>query len=414
MAKYSIIIPTRERHQTLEYSVRSALSIARDDIEVIVSDNFSSIETQNLIETIHDKRLIYSRTSQRLSMTENFERGIQQATGDYITIIGDDDCVIPSIFDSIIEQLSAGNDVVYWFRYPYFWNNSSEQPGLLYGSVSSYFHSLPSHDLLKQVLANFLNYQFLPSFYNSWISRSVIQKIVDFNQSSSLCLSIYPKNVISPDVYSALLVLLFTDSITYSGIPFSLSGISSFSNGIGMATKNRDSQLFVQEQNSKSPEELCHRMIRPLFEHLEPNSKYLILLFIASDYLLFLENYKSLIQTQESQLVGSVFRELCKNLNLSFKEADKLANNLNFVTSDIVSTVFNKKEIKQDYLHEIYGVPKPKRFVVDSRKCGVSNCLEAMQLYEKILTDKKLYRQAMYASLSIKLKKIAKRIFSND
>jgi hypothetical protein len=55
-------------------------------------------------------------------MTDNFERGISLASGDYITVIGDDDLIIPSIFPDIKLQLNT-TDVVCWFRYPYFWND---------------------------------------------------------------------------------------------------------------------------------------------------------------------------------------------------------------------------------------------------------------------------------------------------
>ena len=39
MPKFSICIPTRERHHTLPYAVASVLAQTYDDFEVIVQDN---------------------------------------------------------------------------------------------------------------------------------------------------------------------------------------------------------------------------------------------------------------------------------------------------------------------------------------------------------------------------------------
>ena len=43
--KYSIIIPTRNKAEYLPYAIKSVLDSSRDDIEVIVSNNFSTDNT---------------------------------------------------------------------------------------------------------------------------------------------------------------------------------------------------------------------------------------------------------------------------------------------------------------------------------------------------------------------------------
>ena len=66
MPRFSVCIPTRQRHHTLPYSVASVLAQTFDDYELIVQDNFSSDETYHSIKDIGDPRLKYVRSDRRL------------------------------------------------------------------------------------------------------------------------------------------------------------------------------------------------------------------------------------------------------------------------------------------------------------------------------------------------------------
>ena len=70
--KISLIIPTRERSHYLYYALQTALQIKDDNIEIIVSDNFSHDNTSAVVERFTDTRLKYIRTPNRVSMRENF------------------------------------------------------------------------------------------------------------------------------------------------------------------------------------------------------------------------------------------------------------------------------------------------------------------------------------------------------
>lgn len=402
--KYSIIIPTRDRHQTLESAIRSALSVPRDDLEVIVIDNFSSVETQELVNSIHDRRLVYTRSESRLSMTENFSRGILFSRGKYITIIGDDDCIIPSILPDIDNHLNNA-EVVYWFRYPYFWPNAFENPGVLYGSLSSNFSLIASKNLLNNALTSYLNYQFLPSFYNSWVSRSVVDRITCFNQKHTLSSYVYPSNVISPDVYSSLLILLFTESVVYSSIPFSLSGISCFSNGIGLNHNNKDSQLFAQEYGYNSRRNMCHPMTHPLFDLCDQNRKTEILLMIASDYFYFLQAYKKLVRIDQNQLFLSILKELQVIMKWTPEYLKELQKEFNLSGQSSCSLI---RRQRKNYLHYLFGIPKSKKFFINTKDWKVQNSYEAMILYDVILTGKVNVLKFRYSQILSGIQKLLK------
>ena len=393
--KYSIIIPTRERHQTLKYAIQSVLSLQEENLEVIVCDNASSHHTKDVVSEFRDSRLLYARSHERLNMTDNFERGIKLASGDYITVIGDDDLIIPSIFPDIKLQLNT-TDVVCWFRYPYFWNDiENPQRGMLIGTLSKTFTKIESSKILSEAISKFANYQFLPSVYNSWVSKNVIQKIIEVNTELGIN-RFFCDGVISPDVFSSLLISCFTNQFVYSTIPFSLSGISSFSNG--GVPNSRDSQLFAKEYGCTTIEDRFHYRIKSLISYLLnvelSTDKLRNALLIASDYFLFCETYAKyhhLIQAEK--LMFSLLQSIIFNLKLnkeikvlleltkSIGITDQLEEILNY-------TVYDENYRVYKYIHS-FNVPIPTTtFAVDARLWGVGNSYDAMLLYEQFLSGR--------------------------
>ena len=91
----SVIIPTRERADTLLFAIKTAFDQNSDDYEVIVSDNFSQDNTKEVVESFSDPRLVYVNSGRRLSMCDNYEFGLEHARGEYIIFIGDDDAIMP-------------------------------------------------------------------------------------------------------------------------------------------------------------------------------------------------------------------------------------------------------------------------------------------------------------------------------
>ena len=99
--KYSIVIPTKNRAYYLKYAIKSVLSSPRQDIELVVSNNFSSDETSKILSEINDSRMRVVSPDIALPMASHYEFAISKARGDWITILGDDDAVMPYIFESL-------------------------------------------------------------------------------------------------------------------------------------------------------------------------------------------------------------------------------------------------------------------------------------------------------------------------
>ena len=80
----SLIIPTRERADTLKHTLQSALNQSSTDYEIVVCDNNSQDDTKQVVKGFADSRIIYLNTGKRLSMVDNWNYALTYARGDYV------------------------------------------------------------------------------------------------------------------------------------------------------------------------------------------------------------------------------------------------------------------------------------------------------------------------------------------
>lgn len=102
----SIIIPTFKRCELLKSAIGSSLNqIGVSNYEVIVIDNdddrIEPSATEVYIKTITDEKLKYYQNTKNLGMTGNWNKGIELARGEWITILHDDDMLYPEFLMSI-------------------------------------------------------------------------------------------------------------------------------------------------------------------------------------------------------------------------------------------------------------------------------------------------------------------------
>lgn len=93
----SIVIPTYKR--TVEYvskAVESVLNQTYSNIEIVVIDDSTSAyegrpSTENYFKTLNDPRVVYLQNEKNLGGSLSRNRGIENANGEYITFLDDDD-----------------------------------------------------------------------------------------------------------------------------------------------------------------------------------------------------------------------------------------------------------------------------------------------------------------------------------
>ncbi|MGE3528032.1 MAG: glycosyltransferase family 2 protein [Methyloceanibacter sp.] len=98
----TIAIPTRNRAKLLQDCVASALAQTYGNIEVLVSDNASTDGTLAMLGAIADERLRVVRNRENIGMVRNFARCVDEARGDYLVLIADDNLLDPTFLEKCV------------------------------------------------------------------------------------------------------------------------------------------------------------------------------------------------------------------------------------------------------------------------------------------------------------------------
>lgn len=123
MLKFSVLLPTRNRLEYLRYAITSVIEQDYDNWEIIVSDNFSEENIKGYIDSLNDKRIKYFKTSSFIPVTDNWNNALEHSSGDYVIMLGDDDCLMKGYFKKSFELI-----------------NQYQFPDLLYTSALNYVY----------------------------------------------------------------------------------------------------------------------------------------------------------------------------------------------------------------------------------------------------------------------------------
>lgn len=302
-------------------------------------------------------------------MKDNFEHGLARAQGEYICFMGDDDLIIPSLFP-LVEKELENVETVCWNRWVYYWPDSYESPNMLIVNNNNFSVILSSSRALDFALRYFLNYQNLPSLYNSFTHRKIVQRVINYNCLNLETEKFYPQDAISPDVFSALQILKFTNSFAHIGLPLTVSGISSSSNGAGVRNNSEESKKFIQELKVEKLSDLLHVSLSALLT--QKISYYITNL---SDYISFIINY--IPETLQEDIFLDLIASGCRTLfDIGDIDADTATQ---FMAGyDISPWVVNGRlNLMDQGFYTLFRVPMFNRVVINGDEHSLSNSLNA-------------------------------------
>ena len=104
----SVIVPAYNAEKTLRRCIDSLLVSGDEAVEIIISNDGSCDNTQNIIDEYVSNNTNVSYVignNGGLSCARN--RGIKKATGRYITFVDSDDYIVPGIYSKVIEALTV-------------------------------------------------------------------------------------------------------------------------------------------------------------------------------------------------------------------------------------------------------------------------------------------------------------------
>lgn len=102
----SVCIPTYNRAGMLRESIESVLAQSFEDYELIVSDNASEDETEEVVRSYNDRRIQYTRNDRNIGQQDNWNRCFSLARGEYIAPLPDDDLMLPENLEEKVAVLS--------------------------------------------------------------------------------------------------------------------------------------------------------------------------------------------------------------------------------------------------------------------------------------------------------------------
>ncbi len=104
MHKISVIIPTYNRGALIERALQSVLTQNHPDLEVIIVDDCSNDNTEEVVKSLHDPRIKFIRHTRNQGANAARNTGIHAASGEFIAFQDSDDEWMPG---KLAKQLEA-------------------------------------------------------------------------------------------------------------------------------------------------------------------------------------------------------------------------------------------------------------------------------------------------------------------
>jgi glycosyltransferase involved in cell wall biosynthesis len=227
--KFSVLLPTRNRKELLARAIETVRRQDYDNWEIIVSDNFSDEDISGYVASLSDPRIKYFRTDSFIPVTENWNNALIKSDGDYIIMLGDDDCIMKGYFSTLSDLIKQfkSPDFIYTnaFLYAYPSVMPSVPEGFLrtYSNRSLFYEVKVPYFLEKKKAMELVDYSlnFKVMFdYNmqfSLVSRKLINNMKvygEFYQSPY------------PDYYASNAIMLKAETILVVPEPLVTIGIS--------------------------------------------------------------------------------------------------------------------------------------------------------------------------------------------
>jgi hypothetical protein len=93
--KVTIAIPTYNRSELLEITLKSVLTQDYSDFQVLVLDNASTDDTESVVRSFADSRITYICNETNIGLLRNFNQAIERNYSPYLNILPDDDPMLP-------------------------------------------------------------------------------------------------------------------------------------------------------------------------------------------------------------------------------------------------------------------------------------------------------------------------------
>ena len=141
--KISVIIPTYNRGKIIEDSINSVLNQTFKNLEIVVVDDGSTDNTEEILKKIKDERLKYIKLTQNNGASYARNIGIKNAIGQFIAFQDSDDIFYPYKLEKQLKNIINKNSnfdfckikVFFNTSFTYFVPNIAQEKSILKGDI---------------------------------------------------------------------------------------------------------------------------------------------------------------------------------------------------------------------------------------------------------------------------------------
>lgn len=250
----SVVVPTHNRSQYAISCIEAILAIGCPTIELIITDTSTDNTLYDLLHDpsckfLDDPRFIYQPIRARSNLTKNHNDAVALARGEYVCIIGDDDCLTSAAIDAA--KWAAANQVsvvsqtqTSIYAWPDFRSTMvrAGHASRLYvpRGVGGARWRDAKLDLKAGLTRALQSTESLPRCYHGIVRRELLEQVRErtgtyFHGSS-------------PDMSGAVAMACLVDRYCEVDLPLSISGISSGSNSGRSAMNTHKGELSAESQ----------------------------------------------------------------------------------------------------------------------------------------------------------------------
>jgi glycosyltransferase involved in cell wall biosynthesis len=109
--KVSVCIPVYNGSSYIAEAIDSVIGQTYENFELLVCDNCSTDNTEEIVRTFHDSRIKYVRNSDNLGLVGNANSCLSLANGEYVCILHHDDMMLPENLEQKVRLLDENHGV---------------------------------------------------------------------------------------------------------------------------------------------------------------------------------------------------------------------------------------------------------------------------------------------------------------
>lgn len=109
--KVSVCVPTYNCAPLLGETLESILAQGYSDFELIVSDNASTDDTEEVVRKYRDRRIVYQRHPVNVGYTRNVRSCIEKARGEYVAVLCADDYWTPDFLEKTVAAVCGSSSI---------------------------------------------------------------------------------------------------------------------------------------------------------------------------------------------------------------------------------------------------------------------------------------------------------------